>query len=162
VAPKLTGSAPVWAAGAGTVLLLVGAALVPSALARPAYREVTVRQLGYPGSLLSRTTMPCTFCHVNERGGAPWNSFGEALKGELGRRPDVKFGTALHEVLSANGDSDGDGYADALEVFARTRPGDADSRPKEPETSLRARFEEAGGAAQYRVRPPTKPPSPAR
>ncbi|WP_045233616.1 hypothetical protein [Deinococcus pimensis] len=138
------------AATAALVALLGGAALVPVALARPAYREAAVRQFGYPGSLLNRSTMSCTFCHVSERGGAPWNVFGEELRGALRERPGARFPEVLHGVLARDLDADCDGYADALEVFARTLPGDPDSHPTEAEAALRTRFEAAGGADLYR------------
>lgn len=142
----------------GSVLgiLAVGAAAVPLALASPAYREQAIRQFHYEGSVLSRRTMACTFCHVNDRGGAPWNAFGEALKTGFRDKPTAKFDAVLYEVLAAGGDADEDGYGDALEVFARTLPGDAASVPKESLAALRARFEKAGGIEQYRAVAPSR------
>lgn len=130
---------------------LVGAAAcAPFALARPVYREQAIRQLHLKGSVLSRSTMACTYCHVQDRGGAPWNPFGEALKAGFREHPKSKFAEVLSLVLAENQDADKDGYSDALEIFARTLPGDPKSVPDEALDTLQQRFEKAGGAAQYR------------
>ena len=59
------------------------------------------------------------------------------------------FGEVLYTVLSANGDSDGDGYPDAIEVFANTLPGDPESHPDKPLAELEQAFAVAGGVATY-------------
>ena len=142
---------------AGLAGLFAGTlALLSLAVARPTYREQAIRQFHYTGSVLSRRTMACTFCHERERGGAPWNTFGEALKQGFSDHPTSRFGTVLYEVLREGGDADADGYEDALEVFARTLPGDATSRPKERVEDLKIRFQQAGGVEQY------QPPKSAR
>ncbi|OLV19388.1 hypothetical protein BOO71_0002920 [Deinococcus marmoris] len=138
---------------------LVGLVILslPAALAMPKYRSQAIQQFHYdegnPLWELDRRVMACTYCHVNVGGGAPWNPFGEAIRagfradaeaGQQGKFPDV-----LYAVLKADGDADGDGYPDALEVFAHTLPGDAESKPATPLADLKAEFAAAGGVAQY-------------
>ncbi|GHF59337.1 hypothetical protein HNQ07_003885 [Deinococcus metalli] len=147
----------------GTLAALVVLS-VPVASAMPRYRLQAIPQLHYDrGNALwelDRRVMACTFCHVNDSGGAPWNPFGQALQaafrqdaaaGGKARFPDV-----LYAVLRSGDDADGDGYPDALEVYARTLPGDPHSVPDRPLPELRAAFDAAGGAAQY------APPTPKR
>ncbi len=140
--------------GALAALVLLAA---PVALAMPRYRAQAIQQFHYdegnPLWELDRRVMACTFCHVNEGGGAPWNPFGEAIR--AGFRADAaaggkgKFPDVLYAVLHAGGDADGDGFPDALEIFAHTLPGDPGSRPDQPLSALQAGFAAAGGAAQY-------------
>lgn len=125
--------------------------LLPFALAMPKYRAQAIAQLHYAGPIWSRKTMACTFCHVGDSGGAPWNSFGEELKATWRAEPDASFADVLYQTLAANEDADGDGYPDALEVYAHTLPGDPDSKPAESLEALQKQFEAAGGTAQYRV-----------
>ena len=66
----------------------------------------------------------------------------------------LTFPQALYALLQADTDADGDGYPDALEVYAGTLPGDPASVPTPPVQDLRAAFEQAGGVAQYA--PPKK------
>lgn len=137
---------------AGLVLLAA-----PLALAMPKYRNQAVMQFHYdagnPLWQLDRRVMACTYCHVKETGGAPWNSFGEALRAAF--RADAaagkhsNFPRILSSVLASGGDADGDGYPDVLEVFARTLPGDRESRPERPVGEVQAEFEQAGGLALY-------------
>lgn len=137
---------------AGLTLLFV-----PVAFAMPRFRLQAIEQFHYdqgnPLWQLDRRVMACTYCHVNTSGGAPWNPFGHALQVQFvadaaaGQRN--KFPQVLFDLLRAQRDSDGDGYADALEVFARTLPGDMNSRPEQPLDELEAAFAAAGGIAQY-------------
>jgi len=136
-----------------TALLTASVAFVtcvPVVFALPKYREQTIRQLHYEGPLWSRKTMECTFCHVKRAGGAPWNAFGEAIKAGFREAPKAGFDEVLFAVLSKQLDSDADGYTDALEVFARTLPGDAKSKPAEGVQELERRLDAAGGVQQYR------------
>lgn len=129
----------------------------PVALAMPKYRNQAVVQFHYdrdnPLWQLDRRVMACTYCHVKDTGGPPWNSFGEALRSvfraDAGAGKHSKFPQILFSVLQAGGDADGDGYPDVLEVFARTLPGDPKSKPTQPAADLQAAFERAGGLAQY-------------
>lgn len=141
-------------AGAFAGLLLLSAS---AAFALPGFRKAAIQQFHYdrenPLWELDRRVMACTYCHVREAGGAPWNPFGQALQAQFvkdaraGQRQ--KFPQVLHDLLKAGQDADGDGFTDALEVFARTLPGDPKSKPEQSVADLQAAFEQAGGAAQY-------------
>ena len=121
--------------------------------AMPPFRLTAIQQFGYakldPLWQYSGKVMACTFCHVNKKGGAPWNVFGQALQHGFAADPKSDFSQVLYTVLAANGDADGDGYPDAIEVFARTLPGDAASHPDTPLPELQQAFDAAGGVAQY-------------
>ncbi|WP_189101668.1 hypothetical protein [Deinococcus knuensis] len=142
---------------AGRVTLALAALLGGAALALPKYRLQAAPQLHLTAGndlwQLDRRVISCTYCHVRESGGAPWNPFGQAIQAtfrseaEAGRA--VKFPQALSVLLESGGDADSDGYPDALEVFARTLPGDPDSRPERPVADLQVEFDAAGGAAQF-------------
>lgn len=144
---------------AGLVLL---SPLLSTAGALPRYRIQAAPQLhlteGNELWELDRRVMPCTYCHVNADGGAPWNPFGQAIQAtfaseaKAGRH--LTFPQALSTLLQADTDADGDSYPDALEVYARTLPGDPASRPQQPLNELRAAFAAAGGAEQFA--PPKK------
>lgn len=133
----------------GLGLLLAGG----SVFAMPQFRLTAIVQLHYdkldPLWQYSGKVMGCTFCHVNKGGGAPWNVFGQALQKGFQTSPKSNFGEVLFTVLSANGDSDGDGYPDAIEVFAHTLPGDPASHPDRPLAELQQEFDAAGGVAMY-------------
>lgn len=123
------------------------------ALSMPAFRLTAIQQFHYdkddPLWQYSGKVMACTFCHVSKSGGAPWNPFGQALQKGFQTNPGSKFGDVLYQVLAANGDSDGDGYPDVVEVFAHTLPGDPSSKPDKPLAELEAEFAAAGGVNQY-------------
>ncbi len=136
----------------------------PVAFAMPRFRLQAIPQLHYdqgnPLWELDRRVMACTFCHVKDSGGAPWNPFGESIRaafnadaqaGGKGTFPDM-----LYSVLKADHDADADGYQDALEVYAHTLPGDPHSVPATPPAELRAAFEKAGGIPQYAPLPPKR------
>jgi hypothetical protein len=106
-----------------------------------AYRLAAAQQFH-----LEPKRVTCQFCHVNPDGGDPWNTFGQLVQAKLTGNINV----ALFEALNANRDSDGDGYRDALEVFAGTLPGNKDSAPLVRLEVLSAAFEKAGGVNQYR------------
>lgn len=136
--------------------LLLAAPLLPvgeSVFAMPQFRLQAIQQLHYdkldPLWEYSGKVMSCTFCHVNKGGGAPWNVFGQALQKGFQANPKSNFSEVLFTVLSANGDSDGDGYPDAIEVFANTLPGDPTSHPDKPLAELEREFAAAGGVAMY-------------
>ncbi len=134
----------------GAAFTLAGGALLATmATAMPQYRLQAIRQLHYAGPTWSRITMDCTFCHVKRAGGAPWNAFGQELVRKLGSDPQLTFDQALYGVLKDQADADGDGYPDALEVYAHTLPGDSASTPQEARADLQAKFDAAGGVGQY-------------
>lgn len=125
----------------GYIALMAAVALVSVALARPPYRAQAVTQFSLVGDKVG-----CTYCHVNANGGAPWNPFGEAVKSNL----KGNISEALYTTLQAMKDSDGDGYADVLEVFAGTMPGNPDSRPLVTAEFLTNALAKAGGVDMYK------------
>ena len=137
---------------------------LPAALAMPRFRLQAIPQLHYDqGNPLweyDRRVMACTFCHVKDEGGAPWNPFGESIRAaflaDAQAGGKAKFPELLYTVLRAEQDADGDGYPDALEVYAHTLPGDPHSVPATPLPELKAAFEQAGGVTRY------APPQPKR
>ncbi|GGS11038.1 hypothetical protein [Deinococcus sedimenti] len=143
-------------------LVLLSPLLVRPAEALPRYRLQAAPQLHLTQGLelwdLDRRVMPCTYCHVNEKGGAPWNPFGQAIQATFAREAKegrhLTFPQALHALLQADTDADGDRYPDALEIYAKTLPGDPASTPAQPLAELRAAFDRAGGAEQFA--PPQK------
>ena len=125
------------------VLAIAGAAVfqLSAVNAFPAYRLQVVQQFK-----LTDARVGCTYCHVNASGGAPWNPFGQAVQNKL----TGDIAATLLEVLSMNQDADGDGYSDALEVFAGTYPGDKGSAPLVRVAALQIAFDKAGGVAQFK------------
>jgi hypothetical protein len=107
----------------------------------PAYRAMAVKQL----HLVDKRVM-CTYCHVNAGGGAPWNPFGQAVQDAL----TENFPQTLYEVLKTKNDADGDGYFDALEIFAGSQPGDKKVMPLVDAQTLQEYFEKAGGFELYK------------
>lgn len=129
------------------VLLLVALVLVASvALARGPYRLQAISQFKLVPDDGANRTISCQYCHVNASGGAPWNAFGNQVRSNF----QGNISNALYEALKAMKDSDGDGYADALAVFAGTLPGDANSKPLVTAAALKANFDKAGGVDLYK------------
>jgi hypothetical protein len=139
----------------GILALLVLAA--PAALALPKYRMQAITQFhlddGSGLAALDRRVMACSYCHVKETGGAPWNPFGEAIRATFKANAEAggkaKFPEVLYILLESGADADGDSYPDALEVWAKTLPGNAASKPSEALEVVQARFEAAGGVRQF-------------
>lgn len=138
--------------------LLAGLVLLsaPAALALPKYRTEAARFLGHdkddPLWQLSGKVMPCVACHTQPQGGKGWNAFGQSLQAGFRAQPQASFRTVLRSVLAREADADADGYPDALEFFARTLPGDPNSKPTKPLRDLRAEFEKAGGLPDDRTK----------
>jgi hypothetical protein len=125
-------------------LLLLGGA---PTLAFPSYRMQAIKQLKLePDKADGTPVVGCVLCHVNPEGGDPWNAFGQRVQAKL----DGDFAKTLLAVLSELRDSDGDGYNDALEIFAKTYPGDAKSVPTQKPEELQKEFEKGGGLEQFK------------
>jgi hypothetical protein len=92
----------------------------------------------------------CKFCHTTAFGGEAWNKFGTALKTQWEGSANKKIQDALYLVLKENLDSDGDGYSDALEVVAKTLPGDAKSKPSASVIDLEAQLKKLGGVEVFK------------
>lgn len=121
---------------------------VPNASARPAYLQTAIGQFK-----LSADKTGCQYCHTNAFGGEGWNKFGDAIRASLRGAAQSNVNQALYLVLKANKDSDGDGYADALEVYAKTLPGDPSSKPTKSVAVLQQEFKAKGGVDQYKPKP---------
>ena len=127
--------------------IIIGLACLSSALAFPSYRLQAIKQLKLePDKADGTMVIGCVLCHVNPEGGDPWNPFGQRLQAKL----DGDFAKTLFAVLSELRDSDGDGYNDALEIVAKTLPGDAKSKPSETLAELQKAFEKGGGLEQFK------------
>ncbi|GIW23938.1 thrombospondin type 3 repeat-containing protein [Meiothermus sp.] len=129
-------------------MLMVAVVLAPFAAARPPYRLQAINQFNLVADRGDVRTVSCQYCHVNANGGAPWNAFGNELRANF----KGNIGDALYETLKAMKDSDGDGYADVLEVFAGTLPGDANSKPLVSVQFLMQNLEKAGGVDIYKAK----------
>jgi hypothetical protein len=96
------------------------------------------------------TKTGCKFCHTTAFGGSTWNKFGTALKTQWENVANKKIQDALYLVLKENKDSDGDGYSDALEIVAKTLPGDAKSKPSTTVSDLEAQLKKLGGVEVFK------------
>jgi hypothetical protein len=128
------------------LIAVLGLLLASVAIARPGYRTTAITQLMLVPDSGQTRLIGCTYCHVNANGGAPWNAFGNEVRANF----KGNIGDALYETLKAMKDGDGDGYADVLEVFAGTLPGDKDSRPLVTAEALMANLTKAGGVDMYK------------
>lgn len=128
--------------------LTAGLGISANVSARSSFDPVMYKQLKLEdrvGTALEKSS--CQLCHMNARGGAPWNPFGLATGKFRAKR--LPIDRAVFEALKLEADVDKDGFTDALEVFAGTMPGDANSKPIESLEVLKAKFEVAGGVTQY-------------
>jgi hypothetical protein len=136
--------------------------LAGTSQARPPYRQQLIVQYRLtPDRADGTRVVTCQFCHKNSTGAQPWNPFGDNVRGEYVKIDPLKdpsrrnetIKTALYEVLENKKDSDGDGWYDALEVFAGTLPGNKDSKPPEGSfPKLQADFEKAGGIKSFQIK----------
>ena len=130
------------------LLALVAVAVVASsAVARGPYRLQAIKQFQLVADAGDVRAVTCQYCHVNPGGGAPWNPWGEAVRTNF----KGNIGEALFEAVKAMKDSDGDGYEDALEIFAGTLPGDPASKPNKDKAALKAAFDKAGGVDMFKA-----------
>ena len=128
------------------LIAVLGLLIASVASARPAYRTAAIAQFMLVADNGNTRTVGCTYCHVNANGGAPWNAFGTDVRANF----KGNIGDALYETLKAMKDADGDGYADVLEVFAGTLPGDKESKPLVTPEALMANLTKAGGVDMYK------------
>jgi hypothetical protein len=144
------------------VLAMVGLTLIGLVLsvgfAKNTYRLAAITQFKLSPDTEDGTRLVlCTYCHVNNSGNKPWNSFGINLQSTFRNETDtslsntIRIKDALFKVLVKKLDSDNDGYYDALEVFAKTLPGNDASKPTLEPAKLEAQFKDAGGFAQYKA-----------
>jgi hypothetical protein len=132
------------------VLISVMGALVCSvAGARSSYGNLMFSQYKLEKDS-SVTKSGCKFCHTTAFGGATWNKFGAALKAQWVGTAERNIQDALYLVLKENQDSDSDGYSDALEVVARTLPGDAKSKPSATVAELEVQLKKLGGIEAFK------------
>jgi hypothetical protein len=134
-------SASQYVFGIGVLISFGSLQLQSDSSAFPAYRAMAVKQLH-----LVDERVKCTYCHVNTTGGNPWNPFGQQVQDAL----TENFPRTLYEVLKLKNDADGDGYFDALEVFAGSLPGAKSVMPLVDAKSLQQYFEKAGGFELYK------------
>ncbi|WP_245575169.1 thrombospondin type 3 repeat-containing protein [Meiothermus rufus] len=120
----------------------------PAAVARPSYRLQAINQFNLVADSGGVRVVTCQYCHLSPNGGAFWNAFGDRVRSSF----KGSIGEALYQALVAMEDSDGDGYADVLEVFAGTLPGDARSKPLVRAQFLWQALEKAGGVDIYKPR----------
>lgn len=135
-----------------TVILVCTAVAVPLASARGGYRVVAT-DLFRLDKKDGQPTITCQFCHQNPNGGAPWNKWGETVREQFFGAANKDIAQALYLALKARKDSDGDGYDDVLEVLAKTRPGDPNSKPSSPKDTLEAELKAWGGVDSYKPKP---------
>jgi hypothetical protein len=139
-------------------LLSLSGLLLGVSQAKNTYRLAAITQYKLSPDTDDGTRLTlCTYCHVNNSGNKPWNPFGINLQSTFRNETDtglsntVRIKDALYKVLAKKLDSDNDGYYDALEVFAKTFPGNDSSKPSTEAAKLEAQFKDAGGFAQYKV-----------
>lgn len=133
-----------------THALALAAALVALSAAQPAsarnaYRLQAIQQYKLSG-------MTCQYCHVSASGGNNWNTFGTRLDTVYEGEAKRNIRQALYLVLKQNADSDKDGYADVLEVVAKTLPGDAKSKPTKSVAALQADLKKLGGVDTFKAK----------
>jgi hypothetical protein len=81
----------------------------------------------------------CVLCHVNPKGGAPWNRFGYAVGFWRGKKQDIN--AALYSALRYGGDSDYDRIPDSLERMAGSNPTDRESKPEAKLDALKIQYD---------------------
>jgi hypothetical protein len=117
--------------------------------ARSSYGNLTLNQYKLEKDP-TITKAGCKFCHSTAFGGGAWNKFGIALKAQWDGVAERKIQDALFLVLKENKDSDADGYSDALEIVAKTLPGDAKSKPSATVADLEAQLKKLGGVEAFK------------
>ncbi len=138
---------PVHALG---ILIAIGMVATPISLARPGYRIQAINQLGLTPDQDGKATITCQYCHQGQRGGKPWNAFGDSVVANFFGAANKNIAQALYLTLKERKDSDGDGYDDVLEIIDGKRPGDAKSMPRTPKDTLEAELKMWGGVDKFK------------
>jgi hypothetical protein len=140
------------------VALTITGLIFSAGFAKNTYRLAAIAQLKLsPDTAEGTRLVQCTYCHVNNSGNKPWNPFGINLQSTFRNETDsslsntVRIKDAMFKVLAKKLDSDNDGYFDALEVFAKTLPGNEASKPDLEPAKLEVQFKDSGGFAQYKA-----------
>ncbi len=123
-------------------LLILAAVLcaAPLAVSRSGYEAQVYKVFKLervPQSALAMAN--CQICHVNAKGDAPWNAFGLAVGFWRGKKQTIQ--DALYSAIHYGGDTDRDGYPDALEAVAGTNPSERDDKPRLTLEELKAKFD---------------------
>ena len=122
------------------LILTVTLIATPLALSRSGYEAQAYRVYKLervPQSALAGAA--CQICHVNAKGDAPWNAFGLAVGFWRGKKQTIQ--DALYSAIRYGGDTDRDGYPDALEGIASTNPADRDDKPSLTLEALKVKFD---------------------
>jgi hypothetical protein len=127
---------------------IVASALSSRALARPIYNAIMEHQYGIREDKNARAST-CLYCHTDLEA-SDWNPFGLELRNTFKNEGAKRVPESLYLVLKRDKDSDQDGYKDVLEVFAKTLPGDPESKPEEPVEKLEAQLEATGGVDLFK------------
>jgi hypothetical protein len=151
----LTHMKPLFFVGVASCVALVFAS---GGVAKNQYRLAAIAQFKLePDREDGTRAIGCTYCHINSTGASPWNPFGMNLRDtfrketRLADSTDTRIKQALYDVLRKRLDSDGDGYFDALEVYAGTLPGNKVNTPTRPVAELEKAFLASGGFAQFKA-----------
>jgi hypothetical protein len=131
---------------------LIGGLIVPNASARPGFRAVVAEQFKLADKDGKIDSITCQYCHTNPGGGGSWNKWGTAVREQLKGDAKGNITDALYLALKADQDSDGDGYADALEVVAKTMPGDEKSKPTATVAALEEELKKMGGVDAFKTK----------
>ncbi len=127
---------------------IVATTLSSGALARPIYNAIMEHQYGIREDKNARAST-CLYCHTDLEG-SDWNAFGLELRNTFKKEGGKRIPESLYLVLKRDKDSDEDGYKDVLEVFAKTLPGDPESKPKNSAAELEAQLEAEGGVDLFK------------
>ena len=122
------------------LILTVTLIAAPLALSRSGYEAQAYRVYKLervPQSALAGAA--CQICHVNAKGDAPWNAFGLAVGFWRGKKQTIQ--DALYSAIRYGGDTDRDGYPDALEDMAGTNPSERDDKPSAKLEELKTKFD---------------------
>jgi hypothetical protein len=130
-----------WFVCAGVAVSLIGS---QHAQARPLYSALMLYQYNLRDDAAARRE-GCQYCHTDRVGSDSWNRFGALLREQFFSEAEGKIQVALYLALAAGKDSDGDGYTDAQEVYAKTLPGVSVSKPSRPAKDIQAAMNAAGG-----------------